>query len=119
MLTSRPQLSPDGGKPPAWNENQGILSRDGVVIKRFDKPAENQRAILRAFERQGWPDWIADPLERDAHMDERQRLADAVYHLNLRQEHNLIRFRRDGRGMGVIWEWVPKKKKKKRRKKKR
>ncbi len=93
-------------KPPAWDDDRGILSLHGLVIKRFDKPAENQRAILRAFQRQGWPAWIADPLERDPHMDERRRLADAVYHLNRHQENQLVRFRRDGRGKGVVWEWL-------------
>lgn len=87
-----------------------------MVIKRFDKPAENQRVILRAFQRNGWPDWIADPIKPDHDKDDRQRLADAVYHLNRHQENQLVRFRRDGRGMGVIWDWIPKKKKRKKKK---
>ena len=110
MIDSDPQ-SPTDGTRPAWDEDRGILSLNGIVIKRFDKPADNQRAILR----EGWPAFIADPLERDPHMDERQRLADAVYHLNRHQENQLIRFRRDGRGKGVLWEFVKKKKRRKKR----
>jgi hypothetical protein len=113
MPISRPQLPPSDGNLPAWNYDQGILSLDGVVIKRFDKPAENQRAILRAFERAGWPTWVANPIKSDHGKDDRQRLADAVYKLNRHQENRLIRFRRDGRGTGILWELVQKKKRRK------
>lgn len=84
---------------------------DGAIIKRIDQRAESLRAILRAFERQGWPAWIANPIKPDHDKDDRQRLADAVRRLNDKHKKRLIRFRRDGRGTGVIWELVAKKKK--------
>ncbi|HZZ81868.1 MAG TPA: hypothetical protein VFE62_25430 [Gemmataceae bacterium] len=76
---------------------------------RLDKPAANQRAILIAFQSQSWPAWIANPLKPDHAKDDRQRLADAVYKLNRHPTNGQICFRRDGRGTGVIWEFVDKK----------
>ena len=98
------------GERPIWSEDQSILFVDGVICKQFGQPAENQRAILREFQRQGWPAWIANPLEPDCEKDDRQRLADAVYHLNRGQKKRLIRFRRNGRGKGILWELLKKKK---------
>lgn len=86
---------------PVWKDNEGILLYDGEVILHLNKPAPNQRAILNAFERAGWPTWIPNPLEPDPLIDERQRLADAVYRLNRNVADRPLHFRRDGRGHGV------------------
>jgi hypothetical protein len=80
------------------------------IVKQFDKPAQNQRAILSAFQREGWPPHIENPLEHDRLMDDSQRMADAVYRLNRDQKPLRICFRRDGRGLGITWELVKKKK---------
>ena len=100
---------------PGWDDDLGILFLGGEIVKRFDKPAENQRRILRAFQAANWLPWIANPLKPDSEMDDRQRLADAVYMLNRHQTNRLIRFRRDGKGTGIIWERVEKKKSRKKR----
>ncbi len=92
-----------------WTDEQGILALGGEVVKVLDKPAENRRAILDAFQAAGWPGWIANPLKPDRFMDNGQRLADAVYHLN-QQRKKRIRFHRDGTGTGVRWELVKRRK---------
>jgi hypothetical protein len=94
---------------PVWDGECGLLFLGGEIILRFDKPAQNQRAILDEFQRQGWRNWIKNPLAPDEHMDERQRLADAVHRLNRGQKELRIRFRRDGRGLGIVREILPKK----------
>jgi hypothetical protein len=95
---------------PVGDERRGILSVGDIIVKQFDKPAQNQRAILSAFQREGWPPHIENPLEHDRLMDDSQRMADAVYRLNRDQKPLRIRFRRDGRGLGITWELVKKKK---------
>ncbi len=97
MFADRQQL-------PFWDDLRGILFFGAIaIVKQFDKPAENQRMILRAFQAAGWPVWIANPLEPDGETDDRQRLADAVYKLNRHQKTSLIRFRRDGSVSSYWW----------------
>ena len=114
-MPTRLESPSTNGKRPAWDRDRGILSLAGVVVKRFDKPAENQRRILHAFQAANWVAWIANPLKPDYEKDDRQRLADAVYKLNRNQRKHLIRFRRDGQGLGITWELVETKKPRKKR----
>jgi hypothetical protein len=93
---------------PIWSEERALLTFGGLVVKQFEKPAENQTAILREFQSQNWIPWIANPLAPDPYLDDRQRLADAVYQLNHHQKHKLLHFRRDGRRKGVLWEGLRK-----------
>ena len=95
---------------PLWDDERGSLSLCDRIVKQFDKPAQNQRAILREFQRLGWPAWIDNPIEQDLLMDDSQRLADAVYRRNRDQKPHRIQFRCDGRGRGITWELVKKKK---------
>lgn len=100
---------------PVWNDGLGQLSAGSLIILILDKPAPNLRAILNAFQAAGWPGWIANPIEPDPTMDKHARLGSAVYKLNGgKKKIKLLRFHRDGKGAGVIWEWLPTKKKKNR-----
>jgi hypothetical protein len=88
---------------PRWNIARRELSLNGTVVKRFRVPAENQETILSAFEEEGWPDHIDDPLPGREYIDPLTRLHDAINRLNGRQIHRLLRFSGNGTGTGVSW----------------
>jgi len=72
------------------------------LIKKFRVPAPSQESILAAFDEDGWPERIDDPLPRLRGSDASGRLGEAVRGLNRRQKHAYVRFERDGTGTGVI-----------------
>jgi hypothetical protein len=73
-------------------------------VKRFRVPALNQELILAAFEEEGWPPHLDDPLPQEANTDPKQRLQDTIKRLNRHQVNRLIHFRGDGSGTGILWE---------------
>ena len=75
-----------------------------VVVKRFRWPAENQEQVLDAFQEEGWPSRIDDPLRRDAKVCPKRRLHDTLKCLNRKQINEVIKFRGDGTGLGVLLE---------------
>lgn len=89
---------------PCWDSRRRELSLDGVVIKRFRVPAQVQELILSAFEEEGWPEYIDDPLPVRKDIDPNSRLHDAIYRLNRCQIHRLLRFKGNGDGTAVSWE---------------
>jgi hypothetical protein len=87
---------------PAWDSARRELRLGKNVVKRFRQPAKNQETILAAFQEEGWPPRIDDPIPGDdAHA--KDRLRDAVKKLN-RQAILLIHFLSDGKGQGVLWQ---------------
>lgn len=88
---------------PYWNADRGELTYCGHLVKHFDQKAKNQKAILAAFQEEGWPERIDDPLPQDA-VDAKERLHDAIKNLNRHQAAPLIHFRGDSTGEGVLWE---------------
>ena len=91
---------------PKWNPETRMLSIDGTVVKRFKWTAVNQEAILAAFEEEGWPSRVDDPLPPQPEQDSKRRLSDTIKCLNRKQTNQLLHFRGDGTGEGVIWELV-------------
>jgi hypothetical protein len=89
---------------PHWNADARELCMDGKIVKRFKWHAVNQEIILTAFEEEGWPVRIDDPLPPHAEQDSKRRLSDTIKCLNRKQMNELIHFRGDGTGEGVIWE---------------
>jgi hypothetical protein len=89
---------------PVWNQRRRELSFHGAVVKRYRVPAQNQQVILDAFEEEGWPERIDDPLPVRRDVDPRIRLHDAINRLNRCQTNRLLRFRGNGAGTGVAWE---------------
>ncbi len=79
---------------PAWEETARRLLFRGQVCKHFKKPAPDQETVITAFQEEGWPDAIDDPLQPG-------KLARTVESLNKRLRH--IRFRLNGAGTGVCW----------------
>jgi len=91
---------------PTWHDDALELRFGGQVVKCFRQPAPSQIAVLKAFERQGWPLRIDNPLPLDFDSDVTERLHDTIKRLNRYHKIRLIRFRGDGRGKGVLWEGV-------------
>ncbi|EMI22059.1 hypothetical protein RMSM_01018 [Rhodopirellula maiorica SM1] len=89
---------------PCWDAARHELRLGTQLIKRFRWPALNQETILTAFEEDGWPAKIDDPLSQKPDLDPKRRLADAIKCLNRNQESRLLRFRGDGTGEGVLWD---------------
>jgi hypothetical protein len=107
---NRPWLANGGMQVvPTWDARTGELRWGEAVVKRFRRPARNQTTILAAFEEDGWPPAIDDPLPQRFSVDPKQRLHDAIKCLNRRMAQRVIQFSGDGSGEGVRWRshWLP------------
>jgi hypothetical protein len=87
---------------PRWDGQRRELWYGGRLLKRYRAPAQLQEPIVAAFEEDGWPPRIDDPLPQVPGQDPQARLHDAVHRLNLWQR--ALVFRRDGTGEGITWE---------------
>jgi len=74
------------------------------VIKRYRVPSYTQEAVLNAFEEEGWPARIDDPLLPHPDQDAKRHLNDTIRRLNRNRRAPLIHFSGDGTGQGVLWE---------------
>jgi hypothetical protein len=92
---------------PTWDRYRQELRVGGVVVKQFKVPAPNQELILAAFQEEGWPVHIDDPLPPRAEQDTKRRLHETITSLNRHQRVRLVRFMGDGTGQGVRWELIP------------
>jgi hypothetical protein len=88
---------------PYWDNDRQELRLGYVVVKRFRVPAPNQVMILAAFQEDGWPARIDDPLPPRYEIDPKRRLHDTVNSLNRSQKNSLMHFQGDGSGCGVCW----------------
>src|SRR5208283_649335 len=100
-----PPLLPD--KPatsiPRYQAELKELTLDGELVKRFKVPAPNQELILTAFEEEGWPLHLDDPLPPHPELEPKRRLHDAIYCLNRNQKRRMLKFGGAGDGRGVRW----------------
>jgi hypothetical protein len=94
------------GLRPMWDRERRELVVGGQLVKRFRVPAASQERVLDAFEEEGWPQRIDDPLPLTANIDARARLHDAIKNLNRHHVHRLIVFQGDGRGVGICWKRI-------------
>ncbi len=92
---------------PHWDAVRHELRVGGLLVKQFKLPSPNQETILSAFEEEGWPPQIDDPLPPHPDQDPKRRLQDALKGLNRAQKNPLIRFMGDGTGQGILWKYVP------------
>ncbi|MBW3538640.1 MAG: hypothetical protein KY476_00070 [Planctomycetes bacterium] len=92
---------------PEWDSERRELRLGSAVVKQFLRPAPNQTLILDAFEEEGWPRRIDDPLPPREGVDPRTRLHDAIKHLNRRLTQPLLHFLGDGTSCGVVWHQRP------------
>ncbi len=96
---------------PRWDSKDRKLWLGEWILREYEKqPAPYQTTLLDAFQREGWPlHSIADPLEREpgeSDHDARQRLKWSIGNLNNALPPGTIRFRGDGTGQGVKWEYA-------------
>ena len=89
---------------PTWDHDRQELRMGRIVIKQFKAPAANQEMILAAFQEEGWPPRIDDPLPPNSDQDPKRRLHDTINSLNRNQKHALVRFLGDGSGQGIRWD---------------
>ena len=89
---------------PKWDRLRRELRVGVRIVKEYRRPAPNQETILAAFEEEGWPFRIDDPLPPHKDHDSKRRLHDAINKLNRRQKQRLLKFRGDGTGRGIVWE---------------
>lgn len=107
LLQSLEHSTERGDSPQVrWDATAHCLKVDGQTVKVFKLPSPNQERILSAFEEEGWPMRIDDPLPISHDIHPKRRLNDTIKGLNRNQQRTLIRFRGDGSGQGVIWEPV-------------
>ncbi|WP_397569649.1 hypothetical protein [Schlesneria sp. T3-172] len=99
---SSPQRGPHAAIP-FWDCHHRELRVGEILAKRFRQPAKNQEAILNAFQEEGWPPRIDNPIAAAVSTDAIERLHDAVKRLN-HQINPVIRFFSDGQGRGVTWK---------------
>jgi hypothetical protein len=98
-----------GDRPPTlphWDKDHGELWFGSVLVKRFGQRAANQEAILDAFEEEGWPRFIFNPISPKDDLDDQVRLRRAVTRLNEAQSHPLIRLHVVRGGEEISWEYV-------------
>jgi hypothetical protein len=88
---------------PIWDSRRRELRVGELVVKKFRVPAENQELILSAFEEDGWPEYVDDPLPRKPSIVPKLRLHNAINRLNGRQLAPLLRFHGNGNGNAIGW----------------
>jgi hypothetical protein len=91
---------------PRWDCESRALWFGNAVIKEFKVPAGNQEAVLNAFEEDGWPPFIDDPLPPRTGIDSKRRLHDTIIRLNRSHRHDFVRFHGNGNGLAAHWERV-------------
>jgi hypothetical protein len=96
----------DRPSDPSWDRDRRELRYREKIVKAFRVPAPNQELILEAFQEEGWPEFINDPLPPAPDQDPHPRLQATIKSLNRRQSNNLIRFRGNG-GERVFWQTWP------------
>jgi hypothetical protein len=88
---------------PRWDARQRALYFGPSLVKRYKLPSPNQEAILAAFEEEGWPHRVDDPLAPQPEQDPKCRLHDTIKRLNRHHREPLLRFQGDGTGDGICW----------------
>lgn len=95
---------PEGANVPIWDEDRRELRLGNNVCKSYTRaPSPNQIAIIKAFQECEWPTKIDDPLPPRANLNTKKRLHNTITDLN--NGMGLIKFRGDGTGEAVIWEF--------------
>jgi len=96
FLHTRPKI-------PSWDSKTRALHLGAEPVAIFDSPAPVPELILAAFEEEGWPARIDDPLRPVGEADHKARLCKAIHRLNKHVNSPHIHFCADGSGQGVCW----------------
>jgi hypothetical protein len=97
---------------PFYDEDLRTLSYEGRLVKKLRQQADVQEIVLRAFQRQGWPRALKDPLPKHPTIAQEARLHGAIRGLMNAQKEARIRFFRNGTRCTICWEPVAAAKKK-------
>ena len=65
----------DSGATPNWDRETRTFMVGGLLVKRFRVPSPNQEAVLDAFQEEGWPRSVDDPLSPVPDQQPKRRLA--------------------------------------------
>jgi len=98
----------NGALLPYWDAANRRLWLGAYLVKEFRQPAPNQTTLLDVFQEQAWAGHIDDPLARtagEAEKDAKRRLHETIKNLNRGLAVGTLRFRGDGTGEGVVWEF--------------
>lgn len=94
---------------PRWDREQRRLWLGHLLLKEYRHLAPNQTALLEVFQEQSWVVTdIDDPLRPQAGEEEedvKRRLRATIKNMNRGLPPGTIRFRGDGTGEGVVWEY--------------
>ena len=97
-----------GRRQSAWRcrwDNERRELRAGPLVVRCDRtPSPNQEAVLAAFQEEGWPPRIDDPIRPEGDMAPKPRLHDTIRCLNRHHQADVIHFKGDGTGEGICWQ---------------
>jgi hypothetical protein len=88
---------------PHWDRRSRVLRVGDKVAKHLNRPAKSQVIILDAFEEEGWPQSIYDPLPPAAGIATKRRLHNAINRLN-NGLLPVIRFHGNGDGQAICWD---------------
>jgi hypothetical protein len=91
---------------PCWDAELRQLQVGGQIVKEFRQPSTRQVAVLSAFQSQGWPPRIDDPLSAPGQDSVHGLLHYTIQNLNRYQVLKLIHFYGDGTRRGVRWRLV-------------
>lgn len=81
---------------PHWDAVLRCLTWDGKVVAEYRRPARSQTTILSAFEEEGWPRQIYDPLTGG-------KLRQTLKDLQEKFQYTPIEFEADGTGSAIRW----------------
>ncbi len=94
----------DSALIPCWDGQLRELRCGGRLVRRFRMRSPNQETVLSAFQEEGWPHRIDDPLPPRPGQSSKRRLHDTIKSLNRHQENRLLCFVGDGTGQGIRWK---------------
>jgi hypothetical protein len=100
--TSKSARAASSAPQPRWCPR--TLWFEDCVVKKFGRPVRDVELLLAAFEEQGWPLFIDDPLPPIRGRNRKTRLQGAIRNFNRRLDSPLIRLRGNGFGTGIGWE---------------
>src|SRR5437870_5015237 len=104
LPSSYPEAHASGfTRRPSWQAKPRELWIGKILVKQFRRPAPVLELILAAFEEEGWPSHLDDPIPPTPEVDSITRLHDSINRLNRMQETQLVVFSGDGTGRGIRW----------------
>lgn len=93
----------NASRVPTWDRTWHTLFWREQVVKRFQKVAPNQEAVLQLFHDHGWPTHVNAALLHISGLAAKGWLRDTIRNLN-RSVRPWLRFHLEGSGSRIRWE---------------